>query len=270
MVHIRVRRGYQLLDWAETIAHRGLLSSFVRRDLTLRYRQTLLGVAWVVLQPLLAAGILTVVFSRVAKLPSEGQSYLLIALSGSVCWTAFSGVLGRTSGCLVGNAHLISKIYFPRVILPLAAALGALVDAAAGVVLLLICAVIEGPGVGLQWVTVPFWILICAGLALGPGLALSSAMVRFRDVAYVLPIVIQLGLYITPVGYLSSAVPSEARGLVTFNPLAAPIDGLRHAILKTAGPSSAAIGVTVTWLVLGLVMGLLAFRRAEGRLADVI
>jgi lipopolysaccharide transport system permease protein len=269
-VHIQAPHGLQLGNWRETLAHRELLVSFVRRDLTLRYRQTLLGAVWVILQPLLAASVLALVFSTVAKLPSGGHSYLLITLTGSVCWTTFAGALLRTSNCLVGSSQLISKVYFPRLILPLSAGLGALVDATGGLALLLVAAVALGESPGYAWLLIPLCVALSALLALGPGLALSSAMVRYRDIGYMVPVVIQLGLYVTPVGYLASAVPGSARLLVTLNPLAVPIGVLRRAILHTPWPTTAAGVTLVVWLVGGMLFGLLVFQRAEARLADVI
>lgn len=250
---------------------RGLLVRFAARDITLRYRQTALGAIWVVLQPLLGAGILSFVFGNVAGLPGPaGISYFLFTLVGTVGWTAFSQVATRSSGCLVANASLVQKVFFPRLLLPFSNVLSTMVDVAVSLGLLAAVMALQGvpPGAGLA--TLPIWLALFVAMGLGLGLISSALMVRYRDVGYVLPLVVQLMLFLSPVAYQLSAVPSGSLWLYELNPLAGLLEGFRWAVLGTAAPSAGLVTYSVISSLAFFVVGLVIFHRMERGFADVI
>ena len=258
------------LRLGDLVEFRDLLLTLALRDVKLRYKQTLLGVAWVVLQPLLAAGIFTFVFSLVAKLPSDGVPYFLFSFAGLLGWNLFNNILTRTSNCLVANANLISKIFFPRLVLPVATMGSALVDSAvaAGMMVVLLVAYRWAPPVAL--LLLPVWLLLLAAIGLGVGLWTAALSVSYRDVQYVLPVFTQILLYASPVPYGASAVPKRLLGVYYLNPLSAPLEAARWSLLGTAPPPAKwlAYSAAVTVTVLGL--GLIAFKRMERKFADVI
>ena len=249
---------------------RDLLLALAARDVKLRYKQTLLGVAWVVLQPLLAAGIFTFVFSLVAKLPSDGVPYFLFSFAGLLGWNLFNNILTRSSASLVGNANLISKIFFPRLVLPVASLGSAAVDfaVALGMMVVLLVAYRWAPPVAV--VLLPVWLVLLAALALGVGLWTAALSVSYRDVQYILPVVTQVLLYASPVPYGASAVPKRLLGIYYLNPLSAPLEAVRWSLLGTAPPP-------LLWLMYStaaaaglLFAGLVVFKRMERKFADVI
>ena len=257
-------------ELAETWQARDLLYTFADRDLRLRYRQTLLGVLWVVLQPLIAAGIFTFVFGTVAHLSSEGKPYLLFTFAALAGWNFFSGILTRASGCLVGNANLVSRVFFPRLILPLSVMPAAFVDFAVALGMFAVLLVVYGVAPTAAVVTLPFWMLLLSAGAFGAGLVASSLMVRYRDVQYVLPVAVQLLLYASPVAYAASRVPERWHGLYYLNPLAAATEGLRWSLLGTEAPAGGAVAWSVAVAVLAVGAGVIVFRRMERGFADVI
>jgi lipopolysaccharide transport system permease protein len=202
-------RGWASLDLSEIWQFRDLLFTLAVRDVKLRYRQTVLGAAWVVLQPLMAAGIFAFVFGRVARLPSNGVPYFLFAYVGLVAWNLFSTTLNKAGGCLVGNAHLVSKVYFPRMVLPLSTAFGSLIDAAVSLAMLVVMMAIRHLSPGWAVLLLPVWFVLLLMLSLGVGLFTAALMVRYRDVQYILPVFTQMLLYASPVAYALSAVPAK-------------------------------------------------------------
>ena len=257
-------------DIAETWQARDLLYTFADRDLRLRYRQTALGVVWVVLQPLIAAGIFTFVFGRVAHLSSDGRPYLLFTFAALTGWNLFSGILTRASGCLVGNSNLVSRVYFPRLILPLSVMPAALVDFLVSLGMFAVLLVVYHVAPVGATITLPFWILLlCAG-ALGAGLVAAALMVEYRDVQFVLPVAVQLLLYASPVAYAAARVPPEWRSLYYLNPLAAAIEGLRWSLLGTDPPPAGAVAWSAGVASLAVAAGIIVFRRMERGFADVI
>ncbi len=257
-------------EFAETWQARDLLYTFADRDLRLRYRQTALGVVWVVLQPLIAAGIFTFVFGKVAHLSSDGRPYLLFAFAALTGWNLFSGILTRASGCLVGNSSLVSRVYFPRLILPLSVMPAALVDFLVSLGMYAVLMLVYGVTPSAALLTLPLWmLLLCAG-AFGAGLVTASMTVKYRDVQYVLPVAVQLLLYASPVAYAAARVPAEWRTLYYLNPLAAVIEGLRWSLLGTDPPAAGAVAWSVTAAVLAVAAGVVVFRRMERSFADVI
>lgn len=267
---IRPKSRWTPLDVRELWEFRDLLVTFAGRDVRLRYRQTALGVIWVVLQPLLAAGILSFVFGGVADLPSEGVPYFVFAYAGMLAWTAFSGVLTKSSGSLVGNAGLVSKIFFPRMLLPLSVLGSSLLDFAVALVVMGVLLVMGGVLPGLAVLLLPAWLLVVLLLALGSGFIAASLMVRYRDVAYVLPVAVQFALFASPVAYSLDAVPESARPWYELNPLVGVLEAFRWSILDLDPPATGTLAYSAAAAVLLFLAGATVFTRMERQFADVI
>jgi lipopolysaccharide transport system permease protein len=269
-VVLRPSSGIRLPDARELLDFRDLLRILILRDLKLRYRQTVLGVGWVILQPLLAALVLSFVFARVASLPTEGTPPLLFSLAGVVGFGLFANTLTRVSASLLQNSALVTKVFFPRLLLPLAAAGGALVDFVISLGILAFFMWRYGHGPGLSLVLLPVWSALLLVLGLGLGLMAAVLSVRYRDVQHMLPLLLQVALYASPVAYAVTAVPPQSRRLYLLNPLAPIIDSFRSNLigLPMAAPAAAlwAAGICVACLLSGVLL----FRALERRLADVI
>jgi lipopolysaccharide transport system permease protein len=254
----------------ETVRFRTLIVRLAARDVTLRYRQTLLGVAWVIVQPLLGAGVVAVVFGNVAKLPAGGGvSYFLLAFAGTVWWTAASQALMRVTGSLVANAQLVSKVYFPRLVLPVSLVLSGLLDTAVGFGFFLVLLLATGPGISVALLLAPVWILLGLVMATGVGLAASTAAVRYRDVQQVMPLLVQLMFFASPVAYRLNAVPRSIHWVYALNPTTGLLEGFRWSTVGGHLPAA-----LVAWSVVATVIsagaGLLIFSRWERMFADVI
>ncbi|MEO7455733.1 MAG: ABC transporter permease [Gemmatimonadaceae bacterium] len=259
------------LDWAELWRYRDLWLTLALRDVRLRYRQTALGVAWVVLLPLLASGVFTLVFGLVARLPSDGAPYFLFVFAGFIGWSSFQNTLQRCSISLIGNTSLVTKVYFPRVMLPSASVLASLLDFAIGFTLLMLVLLVRGELPPLaSLLAVPVLMLVLQVLALGLGLFAAAVAVRYRDVQYVMPFLIQLLLYASPVAYGVSVVPAHLRRFYLLNPVAPLLDGLRAALLGRGSVPWAAVGGAAIASLLILVMGTHFFLRQDRQYADVI
>jgi len=259
------------LDLAELWRYRDLWLTLALRDVKLRYRQTALGVAWVVLLPLLASGIFTLVFGLIAKLPSDGSPYFLFVFAGYLGWNAFQNTLQRCGISLIGNTALVTKVYFPRIILPAASVLASLLDFAVGAVMLLLVLLVRGEAPSMASLAlVPLLMLLVQLLGLGLGFISAALTVRFRDVQYVLPYLIQLLLYASPVAYGVSAVPQAVRRIYLLNPVAPLLDGLRAALLGRGDVHWLAIGVSALVSVTMFVVGTLFFLYQDRQYADVI
>ena len=259
------------LDWAELWRYRDLWLTLALRDVKLRYRQTALGVAWVVLLPLLASGVFTLVFGLVAQLPSDGSPYFLFVFAGYLGWTSFQNTLQRCSVSLIGNSSLVTKVYFPRVLLPASTVLASLLDFAIGAVIFLAVLLVRGELAPLSsLILVPFLLLALQVLALGLGMFAAALTVRYRDVKYVLPFLIQLLLYASPVAYAVSVVPEHIRRYYLFNPVAPLLDALRTALLGRGVIHWQAVGGATLAAVLILIAGTLFFLRQDRQYADVI
>lgn len=255
---------------AELWRQRDLLLLLASRDVKVRYRQTILGGTWVVLQPLLVSGVFTFVFGRVAKLPSDGVPYFVFAYAGLLGWTTFASLVQRLSGSLLANTALVSKVYFPRLLLPLSTVVSTAVDFLASLVLMVVLLFVGGVGLSWRVLTLPLWLGLVVLLAVGVGLAAAGLVVRYRDIAYITPLAVQLLLYASPVAYAVSAVPARLRGFVLANPLTGVLDGFRWALLPHSPLhlSYVAVSVGATLAVVGL--GLVVFTKAERTFADVI
>lgn len=251
--------------------YRDLIAQFAKRDLRVRYKQTILGVLWVVLQPLAAAGVFTFVFSFIAEIPSGGDTpYFVVALSGTMVWTAFVSILTRMSVSLVSNAPLLSKVYFPRLALPFSSLISTSLDLAVSAVVLAAVLVMSGVVPGSACLLAPLWIIAAMALGAGSGLLAAALTVSYRDVQYVLPVALQLLLYALPVAYPAGAVPERLRWLVDVNPLTALIEGFRWSVLGDTVPPPSRILYAAASTVVTLLVGLAAFGRMERRFADVI
>jgi lipopolysaccharide transport system permease protein len=271
--HLRIRpsTGFVGPDFAECWNFRGLLAALAVRDIKLRYRQTALGVAWVILQPLLASGVLAFVFGTIAGVTKPGRSSVFIfVLGGFIGWTLFSATCTRASQSLLQHSMLISKVFFPRLILPASAAVSGLLDAGVGLAFFVLLRLLNGPSFGLEIITLPIWLAFLLIFALGIGLISAALSIRYRDVQHITPVFIQLLFYASPVAYQSAAVPEKWRGIFSLNPLAPLFEGLRWSLLGEGVVRLSAVLYLLFVALLVLVLGLLLFRRAEREFADVI
>lgn len=257
-------------DLQELWRFRDLISQLALRDLRLRYKQTALGVLWVVLQPLLAAGIFTFVFGVLANLPTNGQPAFLVSFIGLLGWNLFANLLTKLSACLTGNSHLISKVYFPRLVLPISTVPGVLVDFAVAFLVGAIAMAVYGIVPKLTIMLLPFWIFMLVVLAMGWGLIAASLSVFYRDVNFVLPVAIQMMLYASPVGYDANVVPNSWQAVYNLNPLVSILSGFRWSILGGTAPSQMSVAYSLIVCAVFSIVGLLSFRKMEQRFADVV
>lgn len=235
----------------------------------MRYRQTVLGAGWAVLRPLLSTLVFTVVFGRMAKLPSEGAPYALFALSGVLPWTFFSSAVAGAGESLVGSQHLVSKIYFPRLLIPLSVFGSSLVDLVVGAVVLAGLALFYGFGVGSGWLLLPALVLLLILSSLGIGTLFAALNVTYRDVRHLVPYALQVWLYATPVVYPPALFPDRWRWLLYLNPVAGPVEAFR-AMALGRGLDLPGVGVSLLSSLLLLALALAYFGRVERRFADVI
>ncbi len=267
---IRPKSGWQALNLGELWQSRDLLLMLALRDVRLRYKQTALGVAWVVLQPLISAAIFAFVFGKIAKLPSDGAPIFVFAYAGMLAWNLFSTTLTKASMSLVGNANLVSKVYFPRLVLPLSTVFSSLLDFAVALAMLVVIMLIQHVTPGPALLLLPVWMALILLLATGVGLFAASLAVSYRDVQYILPVAMQFLLYASPVGYAVSTVPEKWRTVYLLNPISSLLEAFRFSILNrgTLHPQMIAYAALVS---VGLfVFGAFAFRRMERKFADVI
>ena len=247
---------------------RELLYFLVWRDVKVRYKQTVLGIGWSVLQPFLTMVVFTIFFGRLAKVPSDGVPYPVFSLAALVPWTYFATAASNGSASLVGNQHLVAKVYFPRVLVPLAAVLMPVVDLAASFGLLIVLMawyqVVPTPAI----VALPLYVLLGVLTAFAVTLWTSALTVRYRDARYLLPFVIQIWLFISPVAYPASMVPERWRPLYALNPMATVVEGFRSSLLGTPAPGSMAMIALVT-VAAALAAGVAYFRSVEGSIVDL-
>ena len=263
----RINKGY----WLDLWRYRELFYFLAWRDILLRYKQTVFGIAWALLRPLATMLVLTFVFSKIARLASGETPYYLFVLAAMLPWQLFVGSLNDASHSLIDNENMITKVYFPRVIIPLSSIIVNLLDVLISFGVLLILLLISGRELSWQIVTLPAFALLAVGLCAGCGLWLSALNVRYRDFRYIIPFVLQFGLYVSPVGYSTSEVPQRWQLLTALNPMTGIIEGCRYALfgVKSAFFSPAIlISVLVTLAI--LYSGLRYFRGMERGLADVI
>jgi len=263
----RIERNY----WSDLWRYRELFYILAWRDISVRYKQTAIGVIWAILRPFLAMVIFTVVFGRIAKMPSNGIPYPILVFAAMLPWQFFANSLSEASNSLVANTNLISKVYFPRLIIPAGTVITSLVDLLVSAVLL---------GILLIWfhflpdwrvLTLPFFTLMAFLAALGPGLLLTALNVKFRDFRYVVPFIVQFGLFISPVGFSSEVIPDKWRLLYSLNPIVGVIDGFRWAVSRGASKIYLpGFALSMATIIVLLVLGIWYFRRTERTFADVI
>jgi lipopolysaccharide transport system permease protein len=266
---IRPPRKWVPVDFKELWAYRELIAAFTMRDVKLRYKQTGLGIAWAVLQPLLTMVIFTIFFGGLAHIPSDGVPYPLFVLAALLPWTLFSDGLTRSTTSMVMNSNIMTKVYFPRLIMPLASIISPLVDFAVSFIILLAMMVYYGVAPTLNVIFLPLFIFLALATSLGVGLWLSALNVKYRDFQYTVPFLIQIWMFMSPVVYSSSLVPASLRVWYGLNPMAGVIEGFRWALLGTGTPS-AMILVSVGMVILLLVSGMFYFRRMEQYYADIV
>jgi lipopolysaccharide transport system permease protein len=266
---IRPRSGWHMLDFREIWAYRELLVVFTMRDVKVRYKQTVLGAAWAIIQPLTTMIIFTVIFGRLAKIPSEGFPYPVFVYAGLLPWTFFANALSTSGNSLVGSSHLISKVYFPRLIIPLSSVGAGVVDLLISTSILLLLMLIYQVPLTLQILAAPLLMLGVITTALGVGTLLSALTVSYRDFRFVIPFMIQIWMYLTPVVYGVTFIPEKYRWLLLLNPMAGYIDGCRAAFLgKPFNFTSLAVSVIMSIVL--LCIGAAYFEKVERRFADVI
>jgi lipopolysaccharide transport system permease protein len=257
--------------WGDLWRYRELFCIMAWRDICVRYKQTAIGVTWAVLRPFLAMVIFSVVFGRIAKMPSNGIPYPILVFAAMLPWQFFANALSESSNSLVANANLISKVYFPRLIIPAGAVITSLVDFFISVVLLGCLMIWFRFAPDWRLLTLPLFTVMAFLAALGPGLFLTALNVKFRDFRYVMPFIVQFGLFISPVGFSSSVIPGNWRLLYSLNPIVGVIDGFRWAICR--GQSELywpGFAVSTLVVVLFLWFGLWYFRKMEKTFADNI
>ncbi|MDF1579410.1 MAG: ABC transporter permease [Desulfuromonadales bacterium] len=258
--------------WRDLWRYRELFYFLAWRDILVRYKQTVIGVAWAVLRPLLTMIVFTVIFGKLANLPSEGAApYAIMVYAAMLPWQFFASSLSDASSSLVGNANLISKVYFPRLIIPASSVITSFVDFLISSTIML--AIMAWYQYWPSWriLTLPFFIVIVFAAAMGAGLLLTALNVKYRDFRYIVPFIVQFGLYVSPVGFSSSIVPEQYRLLYSLNPMVGVIDGFRWAIL--GGESNIYLpGFLLSLGVVGcfLVCGVVYFRKTEKKFADII
>jgi lipopolysaccharide transport system permease protein len=250
--------------------YRELLYFLTWRDIKVRYKQTVLGAIWVVIQPLFMMLVFSLFFGRLARVPSDGVPYPVFTFCALLPWQLFAHALTESSNSLVGNQNLITKVYFPRLVAPISAVLGGLVDFAIAFVMLLVLMLIYGIAPGWQIVFVPALVLLAVMAALGVGLWLSALNVQYRDVRYTINFLVQFWLFATPVAYPSSIVPEKWRLLYGLNPMVGVVDGFRWALLGKPDSLGLPLLISVVVVLTLLVGGLYYFRRLEQQFADIV
>src|ERR1051325_10652006 len=258
------------LDFSGLWHHRELLYFLVWRDLKVRYKQTIIGIGWALFQPLISMVIFTVIFGKLAKIPSDGLPYSIFVYSALLPWNYFATSLQRCVASVVGDAPLISKVYFPRLILPIAGTLSGLADFSVSFILLLILAFFHGISVSLNVLVLPLFLLLSLATALAVGLWLSALNVRYRDVGYTIPFLVQVWMYASPILYSVSIIPDKYRFIYGLNPMAGVIEGFRWALFAKDSPDRLLMSISVFVVVLLLTGGLLFFRGMEKTFADVV
>jgi len=257
--------------WSDLWRYRELFMMLTWRDILVRYKQTVMGVTWALIRPLVAVAVFTFVFGKLAKLPSDGAPYPLLVAVAMLPWQFFTSGLGEASNSLINNANMISKVYFPRIIIPTSAVIVSLVDMLISSAIVIALLAWYGIVPGARVLALPLFVLLGFGAAIGGGLWFAALNVKYRDFRYIVPFVLQLGLYVSPVGFSSSIVPEHWRLVYSLNPMVGVIDGVRWSLL---GDST-----TMYWPGLALSVGLIAivlaagiafFRRTEKSFADVI
>ncbi|MDB4905219.1 MAG: ABC-type polysaccharide/polyol phosphate export system, permease component [Gemmatimonadetes bacterium] len=263
-------RGIPSLGLLELWGARGVLGFLVWRDVKVRYAQTALGIAWVIVQPLLTTLLFALLFGRLAHLPSDGVPYVAFALVGLIVWSAFASAVAGAGNSLIEQSHLLTKVYFPRLFLPLASVAVGVLDATVASVFLMPAVLFIAPPPGLGAVALaPLFVVLALITAIGAGAALSALNLRYRDFRYVIPFLLQAWMFASPIAYPASLVPAAYRALYAMNPLVGALEGCRWALLGTARPSLAVLVTSSASALATFVVGILYFRWSERTFVDV-
>ena len=271
--HLRIQpsKGWVSLRLNELWQYRELLYFLTWRDIKVRYKQTVLGAAWAILQPFMTMVVFSLFFGALAQIPSDGVPYPIFSYTALVPWTFFASGLSNSADSLVGSANLIKKVYFPRLAIPIATVLSGVVDFLIAFVVLLVMLLVYGMLPTLNVVFLPFFMLLAFITALGVGLWLSALNVQFRDVRYTIPFITQFWLFITPIAYPSSLIENDVlRAIYGINPMAGVVEGFRWALLGTDSAPGPTIIVSFAAALLLFVGGMFYFRRMEKTFADVV
>lgn len=267
---IQPPRRINLPSLRELWQSREVVARLAQRDIIVRYRQTVLGIAWVIIQPVLSAGVFSLVFGMVAGLSSDGLPYFLFSLAGMLAWNLFNGTLTRASGSLVANQSLVSKVFFPRVLVPLSTAASVLLDFVVGLVVAVILLFVYQVNPGWPVLLVPVWALLIIMVGLGIGTAASAMMVKYRDITYILPWALQILLYASPVAYAVSSVPDNLRWLFEANPITWFLEAMRWSLVGSAAPALWQVLGLIATAIIVMLLGLLYFQSREREFADII
>lgn len=270
ITRIEPKKKLSLFEWKEILEYRDLLYFLALRDIQLRYKQTALGILWVVLQPLVPAIIFAILFGNFAKMPSNGQPYLLLVFCGLIPWNIFSSALGRAGGSLVGSSNLLSKVYFPRIIVPVASLGSVVIDALVSLGVLAILMLIFQIAPGWHLLAAPLFLGASFFISLGASLLVSSLSVYYRDFSFIVPFALQALNYASPVAYSAELIPEKWRWLYALNPCAGFIEGFRWSILGTSALSLEMLASTCIGAFLVMVFGALVFRKIERGFADIV
>ncbi len=269
VVRIQPRRGWARLGLGELWRHRELLWFFTTRNIRARYRQMALGPLWILIQPLVSMVIFTLIFGKLAKLPSEGVPYPIFTYTALLPWRFFSTAAQASVGSLVGQMNVISKVYFPRIVVPVSAVFTGIVDLAISFVILAGMMLAYGFGFSWRMLALPLFVLVAAA-ALGVGLWSAALAVRFRDLRYVVQYGIQVWMYATPVAYSARLIPEKWQALYRLNPLYWVIEGFRWALLGPGEAPTAAALPPLVFVIVLLVTGMAVFRRSERTVVDLL
>jgi lipopolysaccharide transport system permease protein len=269
-VVIEARSGWSPLNLTDLWAYRGLFFFLAWRDIKVRYKQTVLGAAWAVIQPVLSAIIFTLIFGQAAKLPSDNTPYLLFSYSGLILWTFFAFAMTQSSNSLVNSANLISKIYFPRLIIPIAGALVGLIDFAVAFVVLIGLMIYYRVPPTAALLLAPVIVAYTLVIALAVGIWLSALNVQYRDIRYTVPFLTQIGMFASPIVYAGSLTTGKLHLILALNPMTGVVEGFRWAMLGKNHVDGLSLVLSVTVTAVTAVSGLFYFRRVEQRFADVV
>jgi len=269
VTHIRPSRGVAGIDFAELWRYRQLVIAFATRDVKLRYRQTALGVGWVILQPLLGA-VIFAMFSKVAKIPTSGVPAIAFSFASLLGWTVFQSTLTKSGNCLLGNTQLVSKVYFPRMVLPVSVVPGVLLDLAVSSTVMAVISIVNGLVPTSALVLAPVFVLGLIVLALAFGMIFSALSVSFRDIQYIVPVLVQFLFWASPIVLPARLFEGNLRWIMIANPITGYIEGLRWALLGTLVPDPSALVFSFVFSIAAFVGGALFFHRLERKFADVI
>lgn len=266
---IRPLSGLVPIDFKELWAYRELLITFVKRDIKVRYKQTALGAAWAIIQPLFMMVVFSLFFGRLAKIPSEGIPYPIFSYAALLPWTLFAEGISRSTNSMISNSNIMTKVYFPRLIMPISGVISPLIDFAIAFVILVMMMLYFGfvPTLNVLWL--PAFMLLALMTSLGVGLWLSALNVQYRDFQYTVPFLIQLWLFASPVVYPSTILPEPYRTIYGLNPMAGVIEGFRWALLGTAPPSTM-MAISAMIVIVILISGAFYFKHMEKTFADVV